>query len=318
VRQRLRRAGWWIQRLRGKRFIAFIAITAAAALTGWFYGGFDSAATGGIAALVVASLVLAGPLKLLAKRLFVRTAPWRSGLGPLTFAGSDLGFLVEGFVGSEGPRETVDAIAASGGRFASGEMSLELWLVATDDQGQDWTLVQEIREPPAGRLVWTSSVDSQLNIADFDDTGRPNPFRAAHRVVKEEIDVPLVDIELFGWGREQLPVGTRDTVVAFARTSVPAEKLSGFTYPDSRVERSAHLVSLDLDGLAKALGWGHPTHWNGGAAFGILELLEEFQAGAWPALERRVVPRWYEKGMFARVERGTESLAEKAATVQVR
>ena len=318
MKHRLKRIGWWIGRLRGKRFIAFVAIVALAAIGGWFYGGLDSAAMGGGVALVVAGVVLARPLGSLARRLFLRKPPWRSGVGPLAFAGADLGFRVEGLVVSESPRETVDSIASSGGRFANGEIGLELWLVATDDLGQDWTIVQEIKEPPAGKVGWTSSVDAGLTIADFDDTGRPNPFRAAHRLVKGEIDVPLVDIDLMGWGREQMTAGTRDTVVAFARTAVPAEKLSGFTYPDNRAERVAHLVPLDLDGIAKALGWGHPSSWNGGAAFGLLELLEEFQPGAWPALERRVAPRWYEKGMFARVERGTESLTEKAAALPTR
>lgn len=316
MKLRLKRIGWWIRRLRGKRFIAFVGIVAIAAVGGWLYGGLDSAAMGGIAALVVAGVVLAKPITSVARRLFLRSAPWRSGSGPLSFAGSDLGYWVEGLVESESPRESVDRIADSGGRFASGQVGLELWLVAGDEAGHDWTIVQEIKEPPSGRIIWSSSVDADLTIADFDDTGRPNPFRAAHRMIKEEFDVPLVDIELLGWGREQLQLGTRDTVVAFARTSLPAEQLSGFTYQeDGRTERIAHLVTVDLDGVAKALGWGHPSSWSGGAAFGLLELLEEFQAGAWPALERRVAPRWYEKAMFARVERGTESLTGRAAAL---
>lgn len=312
MKQRLKRAGWWIRRLRGKRFIAFVLMVAVAAVGGWWYGGSDSAAVGGIVALVVAGILLARPLATVAKRVFLRSAPWQSEPGPLAFAGADLGFRVEGFAGDRGPRELMDDMAAAGGRFSSGEISLELWIVATDDRGQDWTIVQEIHEAPAGKVAWTSSVDAGLTIADFDDTGRPNPFRATHRLVKEELDVPLVDIELLGWGREQHSTGTRDTVVAYVTTSIGAEKLSGFDYPENRVERAAHLVPINLEGVAKTLGWGHPWNWRGGSAFGLLELLEAAQPGAWASLERRVAPRWYEKGMFARVERGTEKIAERA------
>jgi len=311
VRQRLKRVGWWFRRLRGKRSIGFLLIAAIAAVGGWLYGGLDSAAVGGVVALVLAGIVLARPLAALARRLFLRTPPWRAEAGQLDFAGADLGFRVSGFAGGQAPRELVDEIADSGGRFSAGEVSVELWLVATDERGQDWTIVQELQESPARRVVWTSSVDAELTIADFDHTGRPNPFRAAHRIAKADLDVPLVDIQLLGWGREQHANGTRDTVVAFARTSIAAERLSGFEYPATR-ERAAHLVALDLEGVAKALGWGHPSNWRGGSAFGLLELLEISQPGAWASLERRVAPRWYEKGMFARVERGTEKVSERA------
>ena len=292
--------------------MAFVLLVAVAAVGGWLYGGSDSAAVGGIAALLVAGIVLARPLVTLAKRVFLRSAPWQAEPGPLAFAGADLGFRVEGFAGDRGPRELMDDMAVAGGRFSSGEISLELWIVATDERGQDWTIVQEIHEVPAGKVAWTSSVDAGLTIADFDDTGRPNPFRATHRLVKEELDVPLVDIELLGWGREQHATGTRDTVVAYVTTSIGAEKLSGFEYPENRVERAAHLVPINQEGVAKTLGWGHPLNWRGGSAFGLLELLETSQPGAWASLERRVAPRWYEKGMFARVERGTEKIAERA------
>ncbi|NNC93049.1 MAG: hypothetical protein HKN80_11230 [Acidimicrobiia bacterium] len=312
MKQQLKRAGWWIRRLRGKRFMAFVLLVVLAAASGWAYGGLDSAAVGGIAAVVVAALVLARPLVSLAKRVFLRPAPWRAEPGPLAFAGADLGFRLDDFAGDRGARELVDDIASAGGRFSSGEISLELWVVATDEQGQDWTIVQGIHDSPAGRISWTSSVDAGMTIDDFDATGRPNPFRAAHRLVKEELDLPLVDIELLGWGREQHSVGTRDTVVAYATTSIGAEKLSGIEYPEGRVGRAAHLVQIDVDGVAKALGWGHPLNWRGGSAYGLLELLEASQPGAWATLERRVAPRWYEKGMFARLERGTEKVSERA------
>jgi hypothetical protein len=289
-----------------------VLIGTLAAVAGWFYGGRDSAAVGGIVALVIAAVVLARPLMSLTKRVFLRSAPWRAEPGLLAFAGADLGFRVEGFAGERGPRQLVDDIAAAGGRFSSGEISLELWVVATDDQGQDWTIVQQVHEAPAGRISWTSSVDAGLTIADFDDTGRPNPFRATHRLVKEEFDLPLVDIEVLGWGREQDSLGTRDTVVAIVTTSIGAETLSGIEYPEGQVERAAHLVPLNLEGVAKSLGWSHPLNWRGGSAFGLLELLEAAQPGAWAALERRVAPRWYGKGMFARVDRGTAKITERA------
>ena len=317
MRQRLRRAGWWFRRLRGQRLLGFIALVTAAVIGGWLYGGPTSAAVGGVVALVVVGIVLARPVAAIARRLFLRTPPWQAEPGPLAFAGADLGFKVEGFGAGETPRDLVDKLAQAGGRFKSGEVSLELWLVASDLQGQDWTIVQALNLPPVGKTAWTSSVDGELTFADFDETGRPNPFRAVHRLVKQELDVPLVDIDILGWGREQHhPVGTRDIVVAFARTSLAAEKLSGFEYPEGRDARRAHLVPVSLDGIAKALGWGHPSNWRGGSVFGLLELLEAFQPGAWAALVERVAPRWYEKGMFARVERGTEKATERALAVR--
>lgn len=313
MRQRLRRVGWWFRRLRGKRLLGFGILVAAAVAGGWLYGGPTSAAFGAVVALVVVGIVLAKPVRAIAARLFLRTPPWRAEPGALAFAGADLGFRVDGFVGGETPRDLVDQISHAGGRFESGEISIELWLVASDAEGQDWTIVQELSLPPAGKAAWTSSVDGELTFADFDAIGRPNPFRAAHRLAKAEWDVPLADIDIIGWGREQqYPVGTRDTVVVFARTSVAAETLSGFEYPGSRDERRAHLVPVNLDGIAKSMGWGHPSSWRGGSVFGLLELLETVQPGAWAALEERVGPRWYEKGMFARLERGTEKATERA------
>jgi len=312
MRERLERAGRGMRRLRGKRIIALVLVGALAAVGTWLYGGRDFAAVGGIAALILAGLVLARPLSAVAKRLFLRAAPWRAKPAALAFAGADLGFRVEGFAGDLDPRELVDEIATAGGRFSSGHIRLELWIVATDERGDVWTVVQEVHEAPAGRVAWTSSVDADLTMADFDDTGLPDPFRAAHRLVKEEFDIPLVDIEVLGWGSEQHAAGTRDSVVALANTSLRAEKLSGFVYPAGRLDRRAHLVPLNLDGVAKTLGWGHPINWRGGSAFGLLELLEIVEPGAWSALERRVAPRWYEKGMFARVERGTESVTGRA------
>ncbi len=313
MRHRLRRAGWWVRRLRGKRLLGLVTLVTAAVVGGWIYGGPTSAAVGGVVGLVIVGILLARPVAALAKRLFLRTPPWRAEPGPLAFAGVELGFNVEGFVAGETPRQLVDKIATPGGRFASGEFSLELWLVASDAQGQDWTIVQELDLPPAGKTAWTSSVDGLLSFADFDETGRPNPFRATQRLAKEELDVPLVDIDILGWGREQqYPAGARDTVVAFVRTSLGAEKLSGFEYPSGRDERTAHLVPISLEGMAKSLGWGHPLSWRGGSVFGLLELLEITHPGAWTALEKSVALRWHEKGMFARVERGTERVTERA------
>ncbi len=285
--------------------MAFVLVGGLAAVGGWLYGGRAAAAVGVVAALV-AGIVLARPLAMLAKRLFLRTAPWRAEPGPLEFADTDLGFTVEAFAGELDPRELVDHVSNAGGRFSSGEISLELWMVASDELGQAWTIVQEVHPTRAGRVAWTSSVDGGLTIADFDNTGRPNPFRAVHRLVKEEFDVPLVDTEVFAWGREHHATGTRATMVTFARTSIGVEQLTGFEYPEDPQERTAHLIPVTLDGVAKALGWGHPENWRGGSALGLLELLEIFQPGAWATLERRIAPRWHEKGMFARVERGTE------------
>lgn len=310
MRHGMKRAGWWIRRLRGKWLLAFLVLAGAGA--GLVYGGGDPATVGGIAGAVLVGLVMARPLAALGRRLFMRSPSWRSRTDSLEFADADLGFRVEGTAGKLSPRELPGAIADSGGRFAGGEISLELWVVATDERGQAWTVAQEVREQPAGRVEWTSSVDAEFGLVDVDSFGRPDPYRAAHRLVKQTFDIPTVDVEVVAWGREQHVSGTRDTVVAFARVSIGAEELAGFEYRGNRWQRVAHLVTLDLDGVAKTLGWGHPLQWRGGSALGLLEVLEVSEPGAWPALERLMAPRWHEKGMFVRLEREAERVTERA------
>ena len=309
---RLKRTWWRIRRFRAKRIVGFILVMTAALAAGNAFGRWPAAILGAVAGLVLAGAMLAKPLKGIGRMVFVRPPPWRDTDESMWFAGADLGFTPRGYAGDAAPRSVVERMTTSGRRFMAGQVSLELWLVATDEAGSPWTVVQERLPTQAADRVWTSSADSALEIADLDESGRPDPYRAAIRIAKEELDVPVARVQLVGWGRETTLGGTRDVVVGLAYTPVAAESLSGLSYPGDRGERAAHLIPLTVEGVAKGLGWGHPGQWNGGAAFGLLETVEHVAPGSWVGVERAVAPRWYEKAMFARLERGTQSVSAGA------
>ena len=308
MRKRLRRLIWATQRFRAWRLLGLTLIIVGAAAAAWLYSQWDAVPVFGVAAVFLAGLLLAHPIAALARRLFVKAPPWRQESGRVEFAGAELGMELYGSVLEETPMEIVERLGSYGGRFADGRFSLVLWLIAADGDGNYWTIVQEQQHRSTGRTIWTASVDGSLSIADLDESGRPNPFRAAHRLAKSDLDVPLVDITLAGWGREHLRDGNRDVAVGFARTSVSAERLRGISYPRANIACHAHLVTLDQGGTAKTLGWGLPSTWHGGAVYGLLETLENVESGSWAALERAVAPRWHNGGMFARVDRETEHL----------
>ncbi len=309
--KRFTKLAWAIQRFRTKRFIGFIGIIVGASFSVWLYLQWEAAPVLSAIGIFLAGLLLARPVAALARRLFVRTPSWRH-LGSLEFGGVDLGFELTGSGFGKAPREIVEQIASPGDRFGDGRFSLILWLVAADEAGDHWTLVQEKQHESTGQTVWTGSVDGNLTIADLDESGRPNPFRAAHRLAKSELDLSLLDVSIVAWGRELLVDGSRDVAIGLAHTAVPAERLRSVAYPRATFKRRSHLVTLDPHGTAKALGWSLPGNWLGGAVLGMLEALEHVESGSWLALERALVPRWREKLKFARIDRGIEHLTGRA------
>ena len=172
VRRRIQRAAWWVRRVHGKRILVLVIVAIIAAIGGWLYGGFDSAAFSGLVALG-AGILLARPVARLLARLLMRPVPWRSLDQPFEFGGLPIGFQAAGMAGDEPPRRLVDRIANAGGRLESGQAFLEAWLVAADEAGRTWTVVQEVVRPLTKRSVWTSSVDDAMTLADFDDSGKP-------------------------------------------------------------------------------------------------------------------------------------------------
>jgi hypothetical protein len=309
MRRRLQRVTGWFRRLHFWRFLVLLALVVLGWVAAWRFGGSAAAAFGGLAALGAGAL-LSRPLAVIWRRFFLHAAPWRNG----SFGGEDLGFEVVGLARGESPVPLVDRIIGSGEQFDAADLFVEVWLVATDGSAMWQTVALEIIEPPAGRSVWTSSIDGWLTVADFDDRGRPSPFRAIHRLVGAEFDVPVVDIDLVVWGREETTTGSRSVVTAFVTTD--ATKLEQVDHGESLVDRRCHSVDLDPVGVADALGRAHSSHWRGGAVVGLLELLDRLHPGSWPEVERTVSARWREKAMFARIERGTQHVTGRALAVR--
>jgi hypothetical protein len=267
-------------------------------------------------AVVAASMLLLRPLKSWLRRLFVRHPAWHKSTGRFSFAHHDLGLVVDARVGGATPREVVDMFDKSNASLSGAPIDLMLWVYAQGKDGQKWTLVQEVERSHRshGTSAWTSSIDGTLSIADLDAMGRPDPYRGAHRLAKEELDVPLTSINLIAWGKEFHSDGDREVVVGFAETSVSAEDLQEHRYVGRGVRR-AHLVPVASAGVTKALAWGHPTAWHGGAVYALAELVDEILPGSWRQLEPNVEPRWREKQIFARLERGTRAITERASLV---
>ena len=297
MNRRLRRIGWSLRRLRAIRLAAAAALAATAVIGLWLGTDVDPALIGRGAALLAVGILLARPAGALWSRFMIRRPPWRSA-PELRFAGLDLGFRVAGRAGRHTDGQIGAGIADAPADTAA-PTALEVWLIAADQAGRDVTIVQGLPD----RRLWSSSLDGVVDPADRDD-----PFRAVLRLVNEQWEVPIVRVDVLAWGSERTRDGARTAVVACARTSIPAERLSSLTYDDSD-GRTAHPVSLSPDSVADALAWGDPASWRGGAVYGLLELLEHAEPGSWTALEGRVRTRWRDKAMFARVERGTAQIS---------
>lgn len=311
--QRVTRIGWWLRRLNRRRLLVLAALVATAIGVGWLYGGLDSAAFSGLLAVGV-GVVLGRPVTSIFTRAFVRSVPWRAPDTDLHFAGTALGFTAVGFATTESPVARVHRILGSGGGFAHGDFAVQLWVVASADDGVDWTVAQG---RPGEQPEWTSTIDGRLTIADFDESGRPDPFRAAHRLVNDGLGVPVVDIDFVCWGTELNGVSGRPVVVGIVRTSMDAAGLRRFEYPagDGQL-RHAMPVAVTSEGVEDALASSHALEWRGGAAVGLIELLDQIHPGAWAALEHRLAERWSAKAMFARVARGTAQVTGRAMTAR--
>ncbi len=312
---RLRRFGSWVQGLRARRVGAVLAIGALALMAAWATGWFGAAALSGLGLFMLGMLV-SRPMAHLGSRLLRRSAPWRRVGSELEFGTARLGLEIAGLVGVEPPSTQTHRIIESGSRFELGDVFLEVWLVASDEDGREWTVAQEITEPQARWSTWTSSIDGWLTLADLDEAGRPNPFRSIHRLIEAEFGIAVAHIELRAWGREQTRSGDRSVVVAMAVAAAHAEKLEILEFSDSLADRRAHVVRLDPDGVAGILGGVHADQWRGGAVVGLLEALDRSHPGSWAAVEHRVSAQWREKAMFARVERGTEQVTGRALVVR--
>lgn len=303
MRYRLGRLTWWLRRLRARRILAAGVCSSILVVAAWSLGGGSSAAPG-VLTILVAGAFIGPPAVRFWRRHFLRTAPWTSAGGDPTFGGWQLGFEVLGRAGKEPPVRQVGRIIDTSEQFDAGDLFVEAWLLASDASGTWWTVAQEVTESPTGRSAWTSSIDGWLTVADFDRAGRPSPFRAIHRLVAAEFDVPVVNIDLVAWGREPTASGGRNVVSAIVTTD--ADILEHVAHADVLVEWRGHEVRLDPTGVAEALGRTRCSRWRGGAVVGLLESLERIHPGSWAGIERTVAARWRDKAMFARVERGTE------------
>lgn len=296
MKRRLRRMGWSLRRLRVDRLVAAAVLAATAVGALRLVGDVDLSLLGRGAALIAIGILLARPAAALWSRFMVRRPPWRAA-PELRFAGADLGFQMAGDAGPNTYRDMRAAIAGELAR-ATNPIALEVWLVASDEAGRDSTIVESLPD----RRLWSSSLEGALDLADLD-----NLFGAGLRLVTEQWEVPITRFDVLAWGNERTQDGSRQVLVASARTSMPAERLVALTDDDS-AGRTSHPVSLSVECVADALAWGDPASWRGGALYGLLELLEQAEPGSWTALEARVRARWRDKAMFARVERGTAQI----------
>lgn len=296
MKRRLRRVSWSLRRLRPARLGIGFVLTAVAIGAVWIFTDADVSVIGWTVMVLAIGLLLARPAAALWSHLIMRQPSWR--VGPtMRFAGSDLGFSVSGRPTSSPPSTAVRGLATPDPTAPDHPTVLEIWLVAGDPAGSDWTIVSGRPD----RTIWSSSVEEPIVPADGND-----PYRAAHRLIGREWAVPITEIDVVARGSEVVPDGRRDVVVAVARTSLSIEEFTALAYEDPG--RTAQPVPVSPKGVADALGWGDPVSWRGGAVYGLLELLEQNEPGSWTALEGRVRARWHDKAMFARVERGTAQI----------
>lgn len=296
MKRRLRRVSWSLRRLRPARLVIGFVLAAVAIGAVWIFTDADLSVIGWTVMILAIGLLLARPAAALWSHLIMRQPSWR--VGPtMRFAGDDLGFTVSGRSASGSPSAVITAVATTDRTAPDHPTVLEIWLVAGDAAGSDWTIVSGRPD----RTIWSSSVEGPTVPADGND-----PYRAAHRLINREWAVPVTAIDVVVRGSEVVPDGRRDVVVVVARTSLSLEEFTALAHQDPG--RTAQPVPVSPKGVADALGWGDPVSWRGGAVYGLLEVLEQNEPGSWTELEGRVRARWHDKAMFARVERGTAQI----------
>ncbi len=157
-----------------------------------------------------------------------------------------------------------------------------LWVLRRDDT-HTWTIV---RQETGGDARWTATVDGAMSEEDLTIDGMLDPFAAAARLAKVQIDLPVSNIHFLSWGVERDT--SRAVLVGWAETDVPASDLRAHGYADH--PWTAHLADLSADGAAKTIGWAGSAQWRAGALYALARMVEE--AGGLRRLERQLAPRW--------------------------
>lgn len=161
-------------------------------------------------------------------------------------------------------------------------LHIVLWVLRRDGS-HTWTVVrQEMSE--ASR--WTATVDGPMSDEDMTLDGMIDPYAAAARLAKTQIDLPISNIQFLSWGVERDT--SRAVLVGWAETDVPASDLRAHEYADPTW--TAYLADLYAEGSAKTIGWAGSAQWRAGALYGLARMVEE--AGGLRKLERHLEPRW--------------------------
>lgn len=307
------RSRWFIRSFAGKVIPYLMLSLAAGGLAGWLLNGRTAQSAFLAAIAVLAALVLYRPLTRALRKVIVRRPPWQQSHGPFEFAGLRPGFDLVARAKAAPNRAAVIEIDHWNDERGRTPIHLVLWVIARGADGRWWTRSQERPVLPTGfGAAWTATLDGQIAVVDLDAMGRADPFRTAHRLALDVLDVPLSRIKLLGWGIETRNGIGRDVVFGYAETSASASELGSTPYP-GHPEPVTHMAPIDLEGLSRTLGRGHPDQWNAAAICGLADLAADLAPETWRVLEAEIGPRWQQKQRFARIERGTRSITQRLA-----
>ena len=161
-------------------------------------------------------------------------------------------------------------------------LNVVLWVVHRQGQ-RTFSLVRQDEGDPSR---WTATVDGPMSSEDVSLEGLLDPFAAAERLAKTQIDLPIHNIHFMSWGIER--DSSRAVLVGWAETDISATDLRSHRYTNPKW--TAHLTELDPTGAAKAIGWAGSAHWRAGALYTLARMVEE--VGGLKQLERTLLPRW--------------------------
>lgn len=307
------RLRWFVRSFASRALPYLVLAVVAGGLAGWLLNGPTAPSIFLAAIAVFGALVLFRPLSRLLKRLMIRRPAWQRTNGPFKFAGQELGLEVTERALATPARATIVQIDDWNDKRDRRPIHLVLWVIARGADGRWWVRSQERQAAPGGPdISWTATLDGIVGVFDLDSMGRADPVRTANRLALEELDVPLSRIKILGWGSENRQGHERDVVFGYAETPATASELGVHIYP-GHPEPIAHMAPVDLEGLSRSLGRGHPDEWHAAAIAGLADLAADLAPETWRALEEEVQPRWLQKQRFARIERGTRSISQRLA-----
>ena len=252
-----------------------IFLVAAALVSLWFLN--LNAFIGGAVLVGILAVLLLIPRTRRAVRSESRYATVRDGH---SLCGRSIPYTNLGNAAEQGRERLANMFTRAG--WQPETLNVVLWVVHKHDN-RSWTIVcQEEGE----RSRWTATVDGPMSGEDVGLDGRLDPYAAAERLAKVQIDLPIHNVQFLSWGIEKDT--SRAVLVGWAETDLTARDLRAHRYEGD--DRTAHLAELDPDGAAKAIGWAGSADWRSGALYALARMVDE--AGGLKRLERVLEPRW--------------------------